>query len=98
MNRYINDAKDGLSIGDNACWIHVCSRQSTSVEGRIARYGAWALDKYYPCICKSFFLNKKQIVWFYGLILLCSDHQLVSPTHVAIFRVVSARVQIYFYF
>jgi len=32
---------------------------------------------------------------FFNLILLCSDHLHVSTNHEAIFRVVSARIQIY---
>jgi len=34
-------------------------------------------------------------LWFMNVILLFIDHQHVVATHVAIFRMVSARIQIY---
>jgi hypothetical protein len=40
--------------------------------------------------------NKKLSFGFSNVILLYSDQQNISSTHVAIFRVVNARTQIYF--
>lgn len=36
-------------------------------------------------------------LWFYDVVLLYSDHELVLATHVAIFGVVSTRIHMYLY-
>jgi len=44
---------------------------------------------------KTLYKDQKELFGFMNVILLHSDHQYVSATRVAIFRVVRARMQIY---